>query len=70
MKRTLSLRREALSALTTAELDALGGAGSVDTTPFWFEPNSLSPRQCLATTQDSAVVCTNNCSWGLTCTCA
>ena len=70
MKRALSLKREALAALTAADLDALGGAGSVDTTPVWFEPASLSPRQCLATTQDSAFVCTNNCSWGLTCTCA
>ena len=70
MKRTLSLKREALVALTTAELDALGGAGPIDATPLCLDPYSLSPRECLATTQDSAVVCTNNCSWGLTCTCA
>jgi len=70
MKRTLSLKRESLAALTTAELDGLAGAGSVDTSPIWFEPNSLNPRECLATTQDSQVMCTGNCSWGMTCTCA
>lgn len=72
MKRTLSLRREALTELTTDELASFRGAGPTDPqpTPPWYVTHTLSPKDCLATTQDSAVVCSGDCmTRGTTCAC-
>ena len=70
MKRTLSLKREALTALTTDELAAFGGAGSQDPTPPWITPKTLEPKECFATTQDSVLVCSGDCmTYGASCPC-
>lgn len=61
MKRTLSLKREALIELTTEEMAAFAGASPPDPTPPVFLPHTLNPRECLATTQDSVIFCSGNC---------
>lgn len=56
MKRTLTLRREALTALTPHELAAFGGAGEgdPDPTPPIFAPNTIPLGECL----NSRAICT------------
>lgn len=71
MNRTLSLKRETLIVLTSDEMAALAGAS----VPTWIEPgpvNSLKPRECLATTQPSVLVCSGSgChTWDSDCSCA
>lgn len=69
MKRTLSLKRESLTALTTDEMAALGTAAV--SLPTWIEPQSLQVRTCFATTQDSVLVCSGSgCNtWNSDCSC-
>lgn len=56
MKRTLSLKREVLTPLTTDELAMLRG-GQL--------PATLDPAACLAaTTEDSVIFCSNGCMTG------
>lgn len=52
MKRTLSLRRESLTELTTDELASFGGAGPTDPqpTPPQYLTNTLVPKVCIPTT--------------------
>jgi len=54
--RTLTLRRESLTALTDPELAALGGAGDTQPTPPAYAPTT-PVRDCLATTQETRLVC-------------
>lgn len=62
MKRPLSLKREALTALTTDELAGLGAGGTL--------PATLVAKECLGTTQDSRVVCSDGCTmYGSACHC-
>ena len=53
MKRTLSLKREALTSLTTAEMAAFGGAGDPQPTPPVYAPPTW--RDCIGF---SMLVCT------------
>lgn len=71
MRRTLSLKRESLTALTTDELSMLVAAGEGDPqpTPPWYAPTS-PVKDCLATTQNSMVVCSGDCmTRGTSCAC-
>jgi hypothetical protein len=62
MKRTLSLKRESLTPLTTDELALLVAAGEGDPqpTPPVFAPTTPL-KGCAGTTLDSMVVCSGNC---------
>lgn len=65
MKRTLSLTREALTALTTEEMTFVGAGdtGPQPTPPVWA-PRTLAVKECLATSQDSLAACSNSCLSG------
>ncbi len=65
MKRTLTLKRESLTVLTTEEMSFFGaGEGDPQPTPPIWAPRTLVVKECLATTQDSMVVCSNSCMTG------
>jgi len=63
MRRTLSLKRETLTSLTTAEMAAFGGAGNQEPTTQEHAP-TLPLADCFGTLQNSKLVCT-----GTTCNC-
>jgi hypothetical protein len=68
MKRTLSLKREPLTALTDDELSGLAAASL----PTWFAPQSLEPLTgCVASVRESVLQCTGtHCNtWNSDCSC-
>ena len=54
--RTLSLKREALTALTEPELAAFGGAGDTQPTPPNYAPTT-PVRDCLTAAEPTRLVC-------------
>lgn len=73
MKRTLALKRESLTELSTDELALLraaGGETDPQPTPPQGLPVTLAVKECLATTQDSMVVCSGDCiTYRASCAC-
>jgi hypothetical protein len=71
--RSLRLRRETLTALTTEEMALLAAAGNGDPepTPPVYAPPTLQVKYCVTTATNSAVVCSGlDCySRGTTCAC-
>lgn len=73
MKR-LTLKREHLNALTTDEMARVAGGNSQgcgpQPTPPIFAPQTLPLKECLATSQDSMLVCSGDCmTYGASCAC-